>query len=70
MNDRYAQGWRDACDAISQELDGIAPRGVPTILAAVQVRDIIRRLEAVAVEETRTELTPWQKRLASFGIRP
>jgi hypothetical protein len=70
MTDRYAEGWRDACQAINQELDGIAPRRIPTILAAVQVRDIIERLASIAVEETRPELTPWQQRLTSFGIRP
>ena len=70
MTDLYAQGWRDACDAIRQELRGIAPEKVSTVVAAYQVRDIISTVRAQAVDEERPPLTEWEQRLEHFGLKP
>lgn len=69
MSDRYAHGWRDACDAIRQELRGIAPESISTVIVADQVRDIISLIRAQAVDEVRPPLTEWQQRLEHYGLK-
>lgn len=73
MTDRYAEGWRDACDAIRQELRGIAPEKVSTVLAAYQVRDVISIVRSQAVEETRSYEpgveSEHDARLRRYGLR-
>lgn len=69
MTDRYAEGWRDACDAIRQELRGIAPEKLSIVIVADQVRNIISIVRAQAVDEVRPPLTEWQQRLEHYGLK-
>ena len=69
MNRDYNDGWRDACDAIRQELRGIAPESISTVIVADQVRDIISMVRAQAVDEVRPPLTEWEQRLEHYGLK-
>jgi hypothetical protein len=67
----YRRGWIDACMAINEALELLAPRDENVLLANYQMRNAIENMRnQVLAPPPDPVLTPEQQRLVSYGLRP
>ena len=71
MTPDYRRGWIDACMALEESLELVAPRLERVLLANYQIRNAIEKIRnEILAPPPDPILTSAQQRLVSYGLRP